>query len=101
VRQHALSAEMVHYLPIVVGAVLACSFVLLMMVFCSIVVPLKAVLMNLLSVGAAYGLIVLVLQHGVSAELLGFHQMPVIEAWLPLFLFSILFGLSMDYHVFC
>jgi RND superfamily putative drug exporter len=56
--------------------------------------------MNLLSVGAAYGLIVLVFQEGVGAGLFGFHQTPVIESWLPLFLFSILFGLSMDYHVF-
>ena len=56
--------------------------------------------MNLLSVGAAYGLIVLVFQKGWGADLLGFQQVEVIEAWLPLFLFSILFGLSMDYHVF-
>jgi RND superfamily putative drug exporter len=56
--------------------------------------------MNLLSVGAAYGLLVLVFQHGVGNELFGFRQSETIEAWLPLFLFSILFGLSMDYHVF-
>ena len=56
--------------------------------------------MNLLSVGAAYGLIVLVSQKGVGADILGFQQVEVIEAWLPLFLFSVLFGLSMDYHVF-
>jgi putative drug exporter of the RND superfamily len=56
--------------------------------------------MNLLSVGAAYGLIVLVFQEGVGADLFGFQQVEAIEAWLPLFLFSILFGLSMDYHVF-
>jgi putative drug exporter of the RND superfamily len=88
------------YLPIVIGFVLALSFLLLMMVFRSIVVPAKAILMNLLSVGAAYGLIVLVFQKGVGNELLGFQQVEAIEAWLPLFLFSILFGLSMDYHVF-
>ncbi|MGE0135891.1 MAG: MMPL family transporter [Dehalococcoidia bacterium] len=93
-------AETRHYMPIVFGAVLGCSFLLLTMVFRSIVVPVKAVAMNLLSVGAAYGMVVLVFQKGVGAELLGFHQMPVIESWLPLFLFSILFGLSMDYHVF-
>jgi len=56
--------------------------------------------MNLLSVGAAYGLMVLVFQHGVGADLLGFQQIETIEAWLPLILFAILFGLSMDYHVF-
>ncbi|MBX7111703.1 MAG: MMPL family transporter [Dehalococcoidia bacterium] len=93
-------AEIRHYTPIVFGVVLGFSFLLLTMVFRSIVVPLKAVAMNLLSVGAAYGMIVLVFQKGIGAERLGFHQMPVIESWLPLFLFSILFGLSMDYHVF-
>jgi len=80
--------------------VLGLSFVLLLIVFRSIVVPVKALLMNLLSVGATYGLLVLVFQHGVGNELFGFKQVDVIEAWLPLFLFSILFGLSMDYHVF-
>jgi RND superfamily putative drug exporter len=89
-----------HYLPIVIGFVLALSFVLLMVVFRSIVVPAKAILMNLLSVGAAYGLIVLIFQKGVGNEIFGFQQVEAIEAWLPLFLFSVLFGLSMDYHVF-
>jgi RND superfamily putative drug exporter len=89
-----------HYLPMVFAFVLGLSFVLLMIVFRSIVVPLKAVAMNLLSVGAAYGLLVLVFQKGVGTGLLGFREAPVIESWLPLFLFAILFGLSMDYHVF-
>lgn len=88
------------YLPIVVAFVLCLSFILLMMVFRSIVIPLKAIVMNLLSVGAAYGLIVLVFQEGVGADLLGFHQTESIAAFLPIFLFAILFGLSMDYHVF-
>ena len=88
------------YLPIVFVFVLALSFVLLMMVFRSIVVPAKAIIMNLLSVGAAYGLIVLVFQKGFGNEIFGFQQVETIEAWLPLFLFSVLFGLSMDYHVF-
>ncbi len=92
--------EMTNWLPIVFGLVLSSSFVLLLVVFRSIVVPIKAVLMNVLSVGAAYGLLVMVFQNGIGAELLGFKQTPVIEHWLPLFLFSILFGLSMDYHVF-
>ena len=88
------------YTPIVFAFVLGCSFLILMVVFRSIVIPIKAVLMNLLSVGAAYGLIVLVFQKGIVADLLGFQRAEVIDAWIPLFLFSILFGLSMDYHVF-
>jgi RND superfamily putative drug exporter len=88
------------YLPLVFTFVLGSSFLLLLAVFRSIVVPLKAVALNLLSVGAAYGILVLVFQHGIGAELLGFREAPVIESWLPLFLFCILFGLSMDYHVF-
>ncbi|MEX2245665.1 MAG: MMPL family transporter [Dehalococcoidia bacterium] len=88
------------YTPIVFIFVLGLSFILLMLVFRSIVVPIKAVIMNLLSVGAAYGLLVLVTQKGVGANLLGFQQVESIEAWLPIFLFAILFGLSMDYHVF-
>ena len=88
------------YLPLVFTFVLGFSFLLLLMVFRSIIVPLKAVLLNLLSVGAAYGILVLVFQHGIGASALGLREAPVIESWLPLFLFAILFGLSMDYHVF-
>ena len=88
------------YTPYVFAFVLGLSFVLLMLVFRSIVVPAKAIVMNLLSVGAAYGLIVLVFQKGFLAGTLGFQQVEAIESWLPLFLFAILFGLSMDYHVF-
>jgi len=88
------------YLPIIFVFVLSASFVLLLVAFRSIVVPLKAVVMNLLSVGAAYGLLVLVFQKGIGADLLGFQQTPIIEAFLPMFLFTVLFGLSMDYHVF-
>jgi RND superfamily putative drug exporter len=80
--------------------VLGVSFLLLVVVFRSIVVPLKAVALNLLSVGAAYGILVLVFQKGVGVSVLGLREAPVIESWLPLFLFAILFGLSMDYHVF-
>ena len=87
------------YMPIVIGFVLALSFVLLTVVFRSLVVPIKAIIMNLLSVGAAYGLLVAVFQYGVGADLLGFQQADKIAAWVPLFLFSVLFGLSMDYHV--
>jgi len=88
------------YLPLVFTFVLGFSFLLLLVVFRSIVVPLKAVAMNMLSVAAAYGVLVLVFQQGVGTGLLGFQESPVIESWLPLFLFAILFGLSMDYHVF-
>jgi RND superfamily putative drug exporter len=88
------------YLPIVVSIVLALSFLVLLVAFRSLVVPFVAILMNLLSVGAAYGLLVLVTQKGYGAGLLGFHRVDTIEAWIPLFLFSVLFGLSMDYHVF-
>ncbi len=88
------------FTPIVFGTVLTLSFVLLTLVFRSIIVPIKAILMNLLSVGAAYGLMVLVFQKGYGADLLGFQQADAIDAWIPLFLFSVLFGLSMDYHVF-
>ncbi|MDP9184143.1 MAG: MMPL family transporter, partial [Actinomycetota bacterium] len=94
------------YTPLIILLVLGLSFILLTVVFRSIVVPAKAIVMNLLSVGAAYGLIVLIFQKGGPsfatsiANALGFTQVDAIEAWLPLFLFSILFGLSMDYQVF-
>ena len=88
-----------HTLP-VFAFVLGFSFIILLVVFRSIVVPLKAMVMNLLSVGAAYGLMVLVFQHGVGNELFGFSTVERIETWVPLFMFAVLFGLSMDYHVF-
>ena len=88
------------YVPLIMAAVLAASFLLLLIAFRSIVVPIKAVVMNLLSVGAAYGMVVLVFQKGVGSSLFGFQEVPVIESWIPLFLFATLFGLSMDYHVF-
>ncbi len=88
------------YMPIVFLVVLGMSFVLLTVVFRSIVVAAKAIAMNLLSVGAAYGLLVLVTQEGVGAGMLGLRQVDTIADWIPLFLFSVLFGLSMDYHVF-
>jgi RND superfamily putative drug exporter len=86
--------------PFVIAFVLLLTFVLLTIVFRSVVVAGTAVLLNLLSVGAAYGLLVLVFQEGVGADLFGFQQTDTIEAWVPLFLFSVLFGLSMDYQVF-
>jgi uncharacterized membrane protein YdfJ with MMPL/SSD domain len=86
--------------PWVIAFVLLLTFVLLTVVFRSVVVAATAVALNLLSVGAAYGLLVLVFQEGVGADLLGFQTTDTIEAWVPLFLFSVLFGLSMDYQVF-
>jgi RND superfamily putative drug exporter len=93
------------YQWIVLGFVLALSFFLLMLVFRSLVVPLKAILMNLLSVMAAYGAITLVFQKGIGIDVFNalgfqFRQADSVESWIPLFLFSVLFGLSMDYHVF-
>ena len=88
------------YFPYVVALVLGLSFILLLVAFRSVVIPATAIVMNLLSVGAAYGLMTLVSQDGRGAGLLGFQQVETIEQWVPLFLFSILFGLSMDYQVF-
>ena len=87
------------YQPIVFTFVLGLSFILLMIVFRSIVIPFTAIIMNLLSVGSAYGLLVLVFQKGIGNELFGLEQ-DVIQPWMPLMLFTILFGLSMDYQVF-
>jgi RND superfamily putative drug exporter len=87
-------------IPYVVGFVLALAFVLLLVAFRSIVVPLKAIVLNLLSVGASYGVLVLVFQHHWAEGALGFRSDGAIISWLPLFLFVVLFGLSMDYHVF-
>jgi RND superfamily putative drug exporter len=87
-------------LPLVFAFVLSLAFVLLLVTFRSIVVPIKAIVLNLLSVGAAYGVLVLVFQDGHGERLLGFRSVGGIASGLPLFLFVILFGLSMDYHVF-
>src|SRR5215216_3675724 len=88
------------WLPIVIAFVLGLSFLLLMLAFRSIVVPATAIAVNLLSVGAAYGLLVLVFQEGVGADVFGVGEVERIDAWVPVFLFSVLFGLSMDYQVF-
>jgi RND superfamily putative drug exporter len=93
---HQMSAG----IPYVVAFVLALAFVLLLVTFRSLVVPLKAIVLNLLSVGAAYGILVLVFQERWAQGLLGFQTNGAIISWLPLFLFVVLFGLSMDYHVF-
>ena len=89
-----------HRLFIVIGAVLVLSFLLLMMVFRSLVLPLKAVIMNLLSVGAAYGVMVAVFQWGWAGRVIGIGETGPIDPWIPVALFVVLFGLSMDYEVF-
>ena len=86
--------------PVVIALVLALSFFLLLVAFRSLVVAATCILMNLLSVGASYGTLVLVFQYGLGARLLGFRQVDRIEAWVPLLMFCVLFGLSMDYQVF-
>ncbi len=86
-------------MPLVMTFVLGLSFVLLLIAFRSIVIPIKAILLNLLSTGAAYGVLVFVFQDGHGADLIGFKPGPI-EAFVPVFIFTILFGLSMDYHVF-
>jgi putative drug exporter of the RND superfamily len=86
--------------PWVIALVLGLTLVFLTVAFRSLVIASTSVAFNLLSVGAAYGLLVLVFQHGIGASLLGFTHTDTIEAWVPLFLFSVLFGLSMDYQVF-
>jgi putative drug exporter of the RND superfamily len=88
------------WLPILIVFVLTLSFVLLTIAFRSVVIAATAIALNLLSVGAAYGALILVFQEGFGNELLGFQQVDFIEAWVPLFLFAVLFGLSMDYTVF-
>jgi uncharacterized membrane protein YdfJ with MMPL/SSD domain len=86
--------------PIVFGFVFLMAFALLLVTFRSIVIPLKAILLNLLSVGAAYGVVIWIFQEGHFESLLGFESTGAVTSWLPLFLFVLLFGLSMDYHVF-
>jgi uncharacterized membrane protein YdfJ with MMPL/SSD domain len=94
------NALMAERMPLVMGFVLVLAFALLLTAFRSVVVAAKAVVLNLLSVGAAYGLLVIVFQWGLGESVLGFESTGSIVAWLPLFMFVILFGLSMDYHVF-
>ena len=87
-------------LPLIFAFVFGLAFLLLLVTFRSIVIPIKAIILNLLSVGAAYGILVLVFQKGNLESLLGFTSNGGVTNWLPLFLFVVLFGLSMDYHVF-
>jgi RND superfamily putative drug exporter len=93
---HLLTGRM----PMVIGFVLTLCFVVMMLAFRSLAVPVLSVVLNLLSVGAAYGAIVLVFQHGFLADALNLKRVETIVNWLPIMLFCMLFGLSMDYHVF-
>jgi RND superfamily putative drug exporter len=95
-----LSDKVASRLPLFVGAVVGLSFLLLMVVFRSVLVPLKAALMNLLSIGAAYGVVVAVFQWGWGKSLIGLDETVPIVSFVPMFMFAVLFGLSMDYEVF-
>ena len=95
-----ISTESQMKLPVVIAFVVALSFVLLALVFRSIVIPIKAIVMNVLSIAAAYGLLVVVFQEGAGAHLFGFQPTGQIQVYLPLLTFAVLFGLSMDYEVF-
>jgi RND superfamily putative drug exporter len=97
---HDFNQTMKSRFPLVFAFVLGLAFILLLVTFRSLVVPIKAIVLNLLSVAASYGVLVLVFQHGWAGSILGFRSDGAIISWLPLFLFVVLFGLSMDYHVF-
>ena len=97
---HDFNQMMKSRAPLVIAFVLGLAFLLLLVTFRSIVIPITAIVLNLLSVGAAYGILIMVFQWGHLEGLLGYQSNHAITAWLPLFLFVILFGLSMDYHVF-
>ena len=95
-----VSERVQNRLPVFIAAVIALSFVLLMLVFRSILVPIKAALLNLLSIGAAYGVLVMVFQWGWGRSLIGLEETVPIVSFIPMFMFAVLFGLSMDYEVF-
>jgi RND superfamily putative drug exporter len=97
---HDFNQQMKSRMPWVLAFVLGLAFLLLLMTFRSVVIPVTAIVLNLLSVGAAYGLLVLIFQHTWAQGILRFTSNGAITSWLPMFLFVVLFGLSMDYHVF-
>jgi uncharacterized membrane protein YdfJ with MMPL/SSD domain len=99
-RDVDFTAQMTGALPYVIAFVLVFAFLILLVTFRSLVIPLKAIVLNLLSVGASYGVLVLVFQRHWAQGLLGFHSIGSVISWLPVFLFVVLFGLSMDYHIF-
>jgi RND superfamily putative drug exporter len=95
-----VSERVQNRLPIFIAGVIGLSFILLMLVFRSILVPIKAALLNLLSIGAAYGVLVMVFQWGWGLGLIGLQESVPIVSFIPMFMFAVLFGLSMDYEVF-
>ena len=97
---HDFNARIAHSLPLVFGFVLGLAFLLLLITFRSVVIPITSIVLNLLSVGAAYGVLVWIFQEGHLQGVLGFRSNGAVVSWLPLFMFAVLFGLSMDYHVF-
>jgi uncharacterized membrane protein YdfJ with MMPL/SSD domain len=97
---HDFNNQIKSSFPLVFTFVLGLAFLLLLVTFRSLVIPLTSIVLNLLSVGAAYGVLVWIFQDGHLQSLLGFHSNHAVVTWLPLFLFAVLFGLSMDYHVF-
>jgi RND superfamily putative drug exporter len=94
------ASQLTSRLPLIFTFVFGLAFLLMLVTFRSIVIPIKAIILNLFSIGAAYGILVLVFQDGHGESLLGFTSIGGVTNWLPLFLFVVLFGLSMDYHVF-
>jgi RND superfamily putative drug exporter len=99
-QNHDLTTALTGRAPYAIGLILIVAFVLLLVVFRSLVVAVMSILLNLLTVGAAFGFATLVFQHGIGAVLLGIDHQPFIDAWAPLFFFALLFGLSMDYQLF-
>jgi RND superfamily putative drug exporter len=99
-RDVDFTSQMTSALPYVIAVVLVFAFLILLVTFRSLVIPIKAIVLNLLSVAASYGVLVLVFQRHWAEGLLGFHSIGSVISWLPVFLFVVLFGLSMDYHIF-
>jgi len=99
-QNHDLAETLTGKAPLAIGLILLVAFVLLLVVFRSLVVAVFSVLMNLLTVGAAFGFATIVFQHGIGSGLIGIEHQGFIDAWAPLFFFALLFGLSMDYQLF-
>ena len=99
-QNHDLTSVLTGRAPYAIGLILIVAFLLLLVVFRSIVIATFSILMNLVTVGAAFGFATIVFQHGVASSLIGFHSQGFVDAWAPLFFFALLFGLSMDYQLF-
>jgi RND superfamily putative drug exporter len=99
-QNHDLTQVLVDRAPLAIAVILVVAFVLLLVVFRSVVIATFSILMNLVTVGAAFGFATVVFQHGVGANLIGIEHQGFVDAWAPLFFFALLFGLSMDYQLF-